>query len=121
MGVSIPDPQVPAGSRVTLKIEITTDFNISSFVARQRVNRFLAVNVGNMLAAGEPELVVSNVLRWRVPVLFGTPVKGPLGKVGELVVDVDTGEVIVDDPTQLEEMMDHAEILYTRAASSPGI
>jgi len=120
MTVALGWPQVPAGSRVTLKIEVTTDFNISAFVARQKANYFLSVNAGNMLFAGEPELVISDVLRWRVPVLFGTPVRGCLGKVGELLIDVDTGDVIVEDTVQLEEMLHRAEVLYSDSAPAAG-
>jgi hypothetical protein len=58
------------------------------------------------------------VVRWRVPVLFATRAKGPLGTVGELLVDVTNGQVIVDDPKRLEEIAEHAEALYRRAASS---
>jgi len=112
MTVTIPKVRLPGGSRVTLKLEVSTDFNVSAAVAGQRVNRFLAMNVGNMLAAGEPELVVGEELLWRVPVLFGTPKKGLLGKVGELFVDVNSGEILIESPQQLEEMMRRAEILY---------
>jgi len=120
MAVALARPQVPVRSRVTLKVEVTTDFNISAFVARQKTNYFLSVNAGNMLVAGDPELVVGEVLRWRVPVLFGTPVSGRLGKVGELLIDVDTGDVIVEDAVQLEEMLHRAEILYSGSAPATG-
>jgi hypothetical protein len=120
MTVVIGRPQVPTGSRVTLKIEVTTDFNVSAFVAQQKTNYFLSVNAGNMLVAGDPELVIGDVLRWRVPVLFGTPVKGCLGKVGELLIDVDTGDVIVENAVQLEEMLHRAEVLYSGSTPAAG-
>ncbi len=94
MSVEIPTTMIPPGSAVSLKIEVMTQFNISAAVAKQKANRFLAMNAGNMLAAGDPELIVGATLHWRVPVLFGTPAKGMRGRVGELIVDADTGEVV---------------------------
>ena len=120
MSVEIPATIIPQGSAVSFKIEVTTQFNISAAVAKQKVNRFLAMNVGNMLAAAEPELVVGATLVWRVPVLFGTPARGTLGRVGELVVDADTGEVQLEHLSDLEEMQRHAEILYSSASSPAG-
>ncbi len=120
MSVAVPQIQLPTRSKVSFRLEVTADFNISAAAARRRANRFLAVNAGNMLAAGEPELVIGPELNWRVPVLFGTPGRGRLGKVGELFVSAETGDVMVDSPSQLEEMMQRAEILYSRAASAAG-
>lgn len=120
MTVTVPQVQVPGGSQVTLKIEITARVNTTAYVARQRVNRFLAVNAGNMLAADEPELVVGERLLWRVPVLFGTPERGQVGKVGELLVDVESGDVIIDDSTQIEAMLRNAETLYSGSSLSAG-
>jgi hypothetical protein len=120
MSVTVSQTHIPGGSQVTLKIEITTHMNTTSYVAKQRVNRFLAVNAGNMLAAGEPELVVGERLLWRVPVMFGTPEKGQIGKVGELQVNVESGDVIVDDSTQVEVMLRNAEILYSGSSLPAG-
>jgi len=120
MSVEIPTGIIPRGSAVSLKIEVTSQFNVSAAVAQQKANRFLAMNAGNMLAAGEPELVVGETLRWRVPVLFGTPAKGTLGRVGELYIDADTGQIQLENPSDLEEMLRHAENLYSSASSSAG-
>lgn len=120
MSIEIPAAIIPHGSAVSFKIEVTAQFNISAAVAKQKVNRFLAMNAGNMLAAGEPELIISDRLLWRVPVLFGTPAKGMLGRVGELNIDADTGEVLLERPSDLEEMQRHAEILYSSTPSPAG-
>lgn len=120
MSVTVSQVHIPRGSQVSLRIEITAQMNTTAYVARQRANRFLAVNAGNMLAAGEPELVVGERLLWRVPVLFGTPEKGQVGKVGELLVDVESGDVIIDDSTQIEAMLHNAEILYSGSSLSAG-
>jgi hypothetical protein len=40
------------------------------------------------------ELVIGERLLWRVPVSFSTPETGPLGQVGSLDVDTQTGEIL---------------------------
>ena len=111
---------IPARSRVVFKVEINAEFNISAFVARQKANRFLLMNVGDALHAGSPELVIGPELRWRVPVMFALPKHGELGQVGELWVDVDTGAVSLSRVNAIEEITDYAETLYRRATSSSG-
>lgn len=120
MTVTVPKLPLPERSKITLKVEVTADFNVTAFVAQQKVNRYLILHVGDMLHAGEPELVLSESLRWRVPILFSTREKGQLGKVGELLVNVDSGEIIIENPEQLEEIATNAEALYQRSALSTG-
>jgi hypothetical protein len=59
---------LPATSRVTVKIEVSADVNISAFTAKQKANHFLVMRVGDQFCAGQPELVVGPTLCWRVPV-----------------------------------------------------
>ena len=120
MAIAITKLPLPEHSKITLKVEVTADFNVTAFVAQQKVNRYLITHVGDMLHAGEPELLAAESLCWRVPVLFSTREKGQLGKVGELLVNVDSGEVIIENPKQTEEMAANAEALYQRAASPAG-
>ena len=120
MTIAVAGLNLPARSQVTLKFEITADVNVTAFVARQKVNHYLIMHVGNLLHAGTPELVAAESFFWRVPVLLTTREKGRLGKVGELLVNVESGEVVIESPEQLEEMEAHAERLYQRAASVAG-
>ena len=108
--------ELPAVSRVSVKIEVSAEINISAYVARQKANRFLILQAGDQLCAGEPELVVGPVLCWRVPVQYAPSRRGPLGIVGHLLVNADTGEVAVADGQTTEDLMERAEVLYARAA-----
>lgn len=109
----------PVGE-ITIKIEVTTQVNISAFVARQRANRYLIVQVGDQLCAGDPELVVGTVVRWRVPVQYAPSQRGALGIVGHLLVDAATGELSIADDRTVEDLLKGAEALYARAALSTG-
>ena len=107
---------LPTTSRVTVTIEISTDVNVSAFMAKQTANHFLIMRVGDQLCAGQPELVVGPRLCWRVPVQYAPSRKGPLGIVGHLLIDAETGEVTVADGQTSEDLLARAEVLYERAA-----
>jgi CO/xanthine dehydrogenase Mo-binding subunit len=51
--------------------------------------------IGNLLYGGEPTLAVGERICWHVPVLLAYPDSGPVGQVGILDVDVETGVVRV--------------------------
>ena len=102
------------------KIELSTEFNITPFVAKQKVNRFLALKVGDQLGAAEPELTVGQEIYWRVPVRYCLPEIGELGIVGFFAIDVDTGEVLLSKSTPLEELTENAEQLYKKKALQTG-
>jgi len=106
---------LPTASRVRVKIEVSTDVNISTFTARQKANRFLIMRAGDQLCAGQPELVVGPALCWRVPVQYAPSRKGSLGIVGHLLIDAETGEVTVADDQTSEDLLARAEALYERA------
>jgi len=106
---------LPTKSRVMIKIEVSTDVNISAFAARQKANHFLVMRAGDQLCAGQPELVVGPTLYWRVPVQYAPSRKGPLGIVGHLLVDARAGEVTVADGQTSEDLLARAEALYERA------
>ena len=99
--VALQDFAPPLESKVVLKVEVTTQVNVSAFVAQQKVTKLLMERIGNLLYGGEPDLVVSaslaspqQRLRWRVPVVLAYPSSGPVGTVGTIDVDVQNGEVL---------------------------
>ncbi len=118
--VSMGGTSLPTGSRVVFHIEVSADFNISAEVARQKANRFLIMNLGDQLSAGEPELVVGDRLFWRMSVNLTLSRQGYLGKVGDIQVDAQTGDLQVEPPQTLNQLADQAETLYERATLSPG-
>jgi hypothetical protein len=65
---------------------------ISTRQAAATVNEWLVSYVGDRFLAGTPTLD-AGADRWRVPILYVYPQAGPLGSVGEAVVDALTGEL----------------------------
>jgi hypothetical protein len=103
--VVLPTMELPVASRVSVKIEVSADINVTAYVARQKANRFLILQAGDQLVAGEPILAAGPDLRWRVPVRYAPSLRGPLGLVGHLTVDATTGEVTVADGQTTEDLM----------------
>jgi hypothetical protein len=67
---------------------------LSAARVRRKANGWLAMEAGDRLLAGEPELVIDEQLRWRVPIHWTSPTRGILAEhVYDLMIDAVTGEV----------------------------
>jgi len=117
MNTIIKGIQIPSHAKVNIKVSVSSEINVTPFIAMQKVNRFLTMKVGNLLHADSPELTVGERLLWRVPIIYSIPSKGKLGKVGEIPVDAETGELIVEQMTKKEVMEASAKSLLESAAS----
>ena len=115
MQAAMPTIDLPTEAELKIHLEVSAKFNVTAPIAQQKANQFLLLRVGNMLSAGQLELLIQDPIQWRMPVLFSTPSNGSLGKVGELSVHAETGEVRLIYPNSLEEMEDHAERLFERS------
>ena len=121
MKASISTLPVASQAKVKLQLDVTADLNITPFAARQLVNQFLLERVGNYLSAGEPEVLISERLYWRVPVIYALPRRGKLGQIGACIVDAQTGETQIEPGSpSIEQMEKHAEFLYSNSTSSTG-
>ena len=71
---------------------------ISADKARKRANGWLAMNIGHLLRANNPELILTPAfqLHWQVGIML-TSVEGKiLGQVGLLELDIVTGKILSD-------------------------
>ena len=99
------------------KIKPSSEMNVTSFIARQKANVFLIAHLGNMLWAGEPKLAVAaDELRWVIPIMYTIP-KHITKQVGELAMDVNTGEIILreSNPSTLEEIDQYVQHIFQTA------
>lgn len=101
-----------------IDIRVRTRLAITAFTAQRKVSRLMLERVSNLLCGQEPTLVVGDRVRWRVPVWLGFPKMGLVGKVGDIDVDVETGEILFD-PRGLEEISERADALARRTLSAP--
>lgn len=106
-------PPVPPMADLEIDIRLRARVHVTAFSAQRKVSRLMLDRVSNLLCGNEPTLVVTDRLRWRVPVWLGFPTTGLVGKVGEVDVDVETGEVLFDQRL-LEEIIERADVLAER-------
>lgn len=112
-------PPIPAQAEVRYRMEVTFRCAITPFVARQNVNVYLLMNVGNMLSAGDPILFLSERPHWKVPVFCAFPEFNCREKIGELAVDIDSGAILLEQscPSSPQEIDRHAKIAYHSLAT----
>jgi hypothetical protein len=115
MTVDLQGVTLPQGATVSIRIEVTAPLNITAYVARQKVNAFVIMEVSSQLRSEQPDLRVGERLCWSVPVVLGFPDRGIVGKVGEIQVDATTGELLVEKDT-IQRMSDAADRLAERSS-----
>jgi hypothetical protein len=103
---------LPRAGQLQIDVHLSAEVNVTAAIARRKVNAFLATNVGNLLLADEPVLTLGERIVWRVPIDLTAPPDGRLGRVGEVDVDVESGELLLDEE-QITRIRNHAHRLVT--------
>jgi len=114
MTVRLPGVQLPASATVDIHVHVSAPVNITPFVARQKVTGFVILEISDRTRGDQPELVVGDRLCWSVPVVLTSPSRGVVGKVGEILVDATTGELLLEQDT-VPRMSDYADRLAERS------
>jgi hypothetical protein len=101
----VPDQHMQV--RVNVQAEV-----IAPESARRKANRWLLDNVGILLGAENPELLLAERLLWRCDVVLGvpdmtTPGGGRRYRVGKIHLDAITGDV-EDAATLIQELQTNA-------------
>jgi hypothetical protein len=86
---------------------------VPAAVARRQVNVFVSNEISYLMGGRDPELVLSDPIVWRVPVVLTFPRHGAVGTVGAIEVNAETGELLVS-PALVKEMTRHAQALAER-------
>jgi hypothetical protein len=92
--VHLSGAMIPTGVEVEVDIKIHTRLKISSYVAKQKANVCLVLHGGQSFCVDDPILQVGERIVWLVPVWLSPPQEGRKAKIGELIVDAQTGEVL---------------------------
>lgn len=109
---------LPALSEIKVEFSLTAQVNVTKFTARRKVNKLLLDHVGNLLCSKEPKLIIGERLLWRVPIWLALPTTGPLGEVGTIELDVQSGEMLFTQ-LLLDEIADRANALACRSTPAP--
>jgi hypothetical protein len=111
--VQLEGSPLPAAVDLEIGIKLRAQIRVTAFTAQRKVSKLVLDRVSNLLCGNEPTLVVADRLRWRVPVWLGFRTTGLVGKVGEIDVDMETGEVLFDQRL-LDEIAERADVLARR-------
>ena len=104
-------PVSPTSDALRMQVRVYVQAEVLSAEAvRRRANVWLLENVGNLLRAESPELVLGEQLTWRVDVVLTSPTRGHIGRVGRLEIDATAGAVLADKST-IQEILTHARAL----------
>lgn len=106
---------IPDGAEVKIELSLTSKLNFTALASQRRVSKLMLEQVG-LFYGEQPNLVISNRLLWRVPIWLSLPTTGPLGQVGSLDVDAQTGEILYT-PEMLADIKERGRYLAQRAAS----
>lgn len=117
MTVELERMVLPEYADVKIEVSISARINITGIAAQRKVSRLLLDLAGTQLYGESPSLVAGQRLVWRVPVWFGLPTAGPIGQVGTLDVDTQTGEVLYTQQL-LDEIAERGDALAQRTTSS---
>lgn len=93
MQIVFEELNLPESGRVELTVQRSFEIKVTAAEAQRQVNRWLYMEVGMLLGADPPTLVIDQEVIWRVPVWFGVLRFGRLGVVGTVDVNVQTGEI----------------------------
>jgi len=115
MTVNVESMTLGEGVKAGVGVELAARANITAYVARQKVTHLVVTEVSSQLRGGLPDLHVGERLSWSVPVELTSPVRGVVGRVGEILVDANTGELLTDKET-LRGIADNASRLVERSA-----
>ena len=112
--------QIPKTGSIQLTIQIRSQFHFSAKAAQRLARRFVADEISYLLRVGEPTLVASERICWRMPIELALPGHGAVGQVGVVDVDVESGSVLLT-PQQIESIRSRAQEIgdhYVGAGSS---
>lgn len=113
MSIILDNYNVPNQGHVDLKVNVSFEIKVTAEEARRKVNRWLSEEISYLIDAEQPTLAVSDLAVWRVPAWIGLPSLGRVGVIGNVEVDVETGEMKnlpqcrQDIERRLEELRPH--------------
>ena len=116
MNVELSELSLPTQAEVKIELSVTAHINVTAQTAQRQVSKLLLDHVGNLLYGERPNLVAGERLLWRVPIWLALPTTGPIGQVGSLDVDTETGETLFTQQL-LDEIAEHGNALARRTSS----
>ena len=114
MKIETTTPPAPANAEVDYTFSVKFHFNITPLVARQKINAYLLMNVGQMVTADEPTLLVNEEVYWKVPIACAYPEFKRREVLGDLIMNAETGEIDLAKSTfaSADDIAQRADAIY---------
>lgn len=98
MAVTLETITPPQSGPLNIEIKLTANIQVTPETARRRVGVFVGNEIADLLHGDTPDLVLrEDGVYWRVPVVLSSRSLGRIGQVGVIDVDVETGDLNVND------------------------
>jgi hypothetical protein len=98
MAVTLETITPPQSGPLNIEIKLTANIQVTPETARRRVGVFVGNEIADLLHGDTPDLVLrEDGVYWRVPVVLSSRSLGRIGQVGVIDVDVETGDLKVND------------------------
>lgn len=117
MTVEIERVLLPEQAAVNITVSVSATVKVTDATAQRKVSKLLLDLVGAQLYEEQPSLVAGRRLLWRVPVWLGLPSCGPVGQVGTIDVDAQSGEILFSQQL-LTEIAERGDAMARRALSA---
>lgn len=115
MLITLEPVTIPESGPFNLELKLATNIQITAERARRKVGVYVGDYIADLLSGESPTLVWKrNKAYWRVPIVLTGGRKGRIGIVGTIDVDVETGELQVNDKI-IEEIGTNADRLAISA------
>jgi hypothetical protein len=107
----VPLQDVDLQERQTVRLQIIPPrVCVTAALARRKVTRFVLDEISYLMGGGQPTLIETEQLVWRVPVTLTYPTHGAVGQAGFIDVDAEGGELLLA-PETVEEIKRNARAL----------
>jgi len=116
MTVMLETIKPPESGPLNIEIKLNANIQITSEAARRQVSVYVGNHIADLLHGDTPDLVLrESGVFWRVPVVLSSRSMGRIGPVGQIDVDVETGELNTTDQI-ISEIEDRAQRFAISAA-----
>jgi hypothetical protein len=116
MSITIETVKLPERGRVNFNLNFVADIRLTADEARRKVSVFTGNQIADLLSGETPNLIwQTNGVYWRVPVALSSRTWGRIGVVGAIDVDVQTGELQLNEAI-IEEIEANAQRFAAAAA-----
>lgn len=116
MSITIETVTLPESGPFNLELKLATHISVKAEEARRKVSVYMGNHVADLLSGESPVLVWrEGKAFWRVPVILSSRSWGRIGAVGAIDVDVQTGELQIDE-SQIRDIEDNAHRFATSAS-----